>query len=220
MKNIFLIRHGESSQNCGINFVEGLPDHTVYLTPLGIQQAQEAAQGLTEYLEQHGVSTENSRIWSSPYKRARQTRDIFNEHLNIKDCSREDITLIEQQYGLFDSVDEAEWPIRFPAEYAQYSKYKDNQGKFYARCPGGESPFDVALRVHQFFGTIKRDEKSNIDNLFIFTHGCTLRAFLLRYFHYTPEWFEEQKNPKNCWIRRISKENGKAIDCGYINIGE
>lgn len=63
-----------------------------------------------------------------------------------------------------------------------------NYGKFYARLPLGESPFDVAIRVHQFMGTIHRDyEKHGVDTLFIFTHGTTLRTFLLRWFHYSPE---------------------------------
>lgn len=85
---------------------------------------------------------------------------------------------------------------------------------FYARLPLGESPFDVAIRIHQFMGTIYRDyEKNGIDTLFIFTHGTTLRAFLLRWFHYSPEWFHEEKNPKNCWIREIKDHE----DCGYIN---
>ena len=56
-------------------------------------------------------------------------------------------------------------------------------------------------------------EKHGIDTLFIFTHGATLRAFLLRWFHYSPEWYEDEHNPKNCWIREI--KDGK--DLGYIN---
>ena len=32
-----------------------------------------------------------------------------------------------------------------------------NFGKFYARLLLGESPYDVAIRIHQFMGTIRRD---------------------------------------------------------------
>ena len=68
--------------------------------------------------------------------------------------------------------------------------------------------------IHQFMGTIHRDmEKHGVDTLFIFTHGTTLRTFLLRWFHYSPEWYHEERNPKNCWIREI--EDGQ--DLGYIN---
>lgn len=64
-------------------------------------------------------------------------------------------------------------------------------------------------------GTIHRDyEKHGVDTLFVFTHGTTLRTFLLRWFHYSPEWYQEERNPKNCWIREI--RDGK--DLGYINL--
>lgn len=78
----------------------------------------------------------------------------------------------------------------------------------------GDSPYDVAIRVHGFMGTIHRDlDRHNIDTLIIFTHGTTLRAFLLTYLHYSPEWFQNERNPKNCWIREINDNK----DLGYIN---
>ncbi len=216
MKNLFLIRHGESSQNAGINFAEGLPDHLVYLTDNGVKQAQSAAVEFKRFLDGKKISTENSRIWVSPYTRTRQTCQEFNKVLNIADV-REDITLVEHQYGLFDGVPEEEWKRLYPNEHANYMKWVSNGGKFYARFPCGESPYDVAIRIHQFLGTINRDDiKYNIDNLFVFTHGTTIRAFLLRMFHYTPEWFAAEQNPKNCWIRHITKEDGRYIDNGYI----
>jgi broad specificity phosphatase PhoE len=63
-------------------------------------------------------------------------------------------------------------------------------------------------------GTIHRDfQKWGVNTLFIFTHGTTMRSFLMRWFHYSPEWYEEQRNPKNCQIREI--RDGQ--DLGYIN---
>ena len=145
--------------------------------------------------------------------RTRQTSEEFNKSLGISDI-REDITLTEQQFGLFDSLPEEDWGRLFPVEYAEYRRQRDNFGKFYARLPMGESPFDVAVRIHQFMGTIHRDfERHGIDTLFVFTHGTTLRTFLLRWFHYSPEWYHAEKNPKNCWIREIDGHT----DCGYIN---
>jgi len=156
----------------------------------------------------------SARIWRSPYLRTRQTSEEFNNFLKITDI-REDITLTEQQFGLFDSVPEEDWGRLYPCEFAEYQRQRQNYGKFYARLPLGESPFDVAIRVHQFMGTIHRDyEKHGINTLFIFTHGTTLRTFLLRWFHYSPEWYHEERNPKNCWIREIKDDK----DMGYINI--
>ncbi len=212
--HIFLIRHGESISNVGDNYIKRIPDHLVELTDLGKKQAYEGGVWLRNYCDNQGIGLENARIWCSPYLRTRQTSEEFNKSLNISDI-REDITLVEQQFGLFDSVPEEQWGNLYPKEYEEYVRQRKNGGKFYARLPLGESPYDVAVRVHQFMGTIHRDYKRHgIDTLFIFTHGTTLRAFLLRWFHYSPEWFHEEKNPKNCWIREI--KDGK--DCGYINI--
>ncbi len=211
--HIFLIRHGESISNVGENFEKRIPDHLVSLTENGKQQAFQNGQWLKKYCEENDVDMSKARIWRSPYLRTRQTSEEFNKSLCIADI-REDITLTEQQFGLFDSVPEEKWGQLYPAEFEEYQRQLNGYGKFYARLPLGESPFDVAIRVHQFTGTIYRDyEKHGIDTLFVFTHGTTLRTFLLRWFHYSPEWYHEERNPKNCWIREI--KDGK--DLGYIN---
>ena len=211
--HIFLIRHAESITNAGENYEKRIPDHLVSLTENGMKQAEEQGRRLAEYCRAKGVDLTRARIWRSPYLRTRQTSEEFNKSLGISDI-REDITLTEQQFGLFDSLPEEDWWRLFPVEYAEYRRQRDNFGKFYARLPMGESPFDVAVRIHQFMGTIHRDfERHGIDTLFVFTHGTTLRTFLLRWFHYSPEWYHAEKNPKNCWIREIDGHT----DCGYIN---
>lgn len=205
---IFLIRHGETTANVGDNYGPRLLDHLVPLTENGIIQANEAGKWLKDYCIQNNIALDNARVWRSPYKRTRQTSEEFNKHLCVKSVF-EDVALAEMQFGLFDSLRDEDWATRFPDEYAECKRHWDNEGKFYLRFPNGESPFDVALRVHQFMGTIKRD---TADPLFVFTHGITMRCFLLRWFHYPPEWYETEKNPGNCWIWLIN--NGK--DAGYI----
>ena len=161
--HIFLIRHGESITNTGENYVNRIPDHLVTLTARGVEQAQKNGAWLADYCNRQGVDLSRARIWRSPYLRTRQTADEFNKFLKISDV-REDITLVEQQYGLFDAIPDGEWARLYPNEYAEYTRQCSNLGKFYARLPLGESPFDVAIRVHQFMGTIHRDlEKHGVD---------------------------------------------------------
>lgn len=211
--HIFLIRHGESIANIGENYIKRIPDHLVSLSEKGKKQAFDNGIFLAKYCKERGICLDNARLWRSPYLRTRQTSEEFNKSLQISNI-REDITLIEQQYGLFDSIPYEEWEKLFPKEFEEYERQYKNYGKFYARLPLGESPFDVAIRIHQFMGTIYRDYvKHGIETLFVFTHGTTLRSFLLRWFHYSPEWFHEEKNPNNCWIREIIDSN----DLGYIN---
>ena len=211
--HIFLIRHGESMANAGENFAKRIPDHLVSLTEKGRAQARAAGEWLADYCRKNGIDTSRARIWQSPFIRTRETAEEFNKALGITDV-REDITLTEQQFGLFDAITDEQRRALYPNEYAEYIRQITNFGKFYARLPMGESPFDVAIRIHQFMGTIYRDyEKHGIDTLFVFTHGTTIRTFLLRWFHYSTEWYEQERNPKNCMIREIIDNR----DLGYIN---
>lgn len=210
---IFLIRHGESEANVGANYEKRLPDHLVPLTERGKEQAREGGRFLAEYCRREGLDLSRARLWRSPFLRTRQTAEEFNRSLGIVTV-REDITLTEQQFGLFDSLPVEEWERRYPDAYEEYCRQQNHLGKFYARLPMGESPFDVAIRVHQFTGTLYRDyEKHKADPIFVFTHGTTLRAFLLRWFHYSPEWYHAERNPKNCQIRAIDGDK----DLGYLN---
>ena len=212
--HIFLIRHGESMANSGENYEQKIPDHLVSLTERGKEQARKNGKWLAEYCAEKNIDLSRARIWRSPFLRTRQTCDEFNKFLKIDDI-REDITLTEQQFGLFDALPVEKWEELYPAEYEDYRRLCSNMGKFYARVPLGESPFDVAIRIHQFMGTIYRDyDKHGVDTLFVFTHGTTLRTFLMRWFHYSPEWYQAERNPKNCMIREIDGDR----DLGYINL--
>ena len=212
---IFLIRHGESMQNTGENFDIKLPDHKVYLTKEGENQADLAGKFLKEFTLENNIDISNATLWVSPFTRTRQTAKIINNHLNIKDV-KEDITLIEQRYGLFSDNPIEECRKRFPEQFELYDRYYQNDGKFYAKLPQGESPYDVALRMKQFIETIFRDLNEGKDTLFIVSHGTTIRAFLLNWFHYSPEWFNAEPNMENCAIRYIEKINGISTDNNYI----
>ncbi len=211
---IFLIRHGESIQNTGLNYELKLPDHKVYLSDNGKIQANEAGLYLKQYVDIHKIDLDNSTLFISPYTRTRETASIINKYLDIKDI-KEDIALIEQRYGLFSDNPIEECKQKFPEQFELYDKYYQNDGKFYAKLPQGESPYDVALRTRQFIDTIFRDYDKGKENFFIVSHGTTIRAFLLSYFHYSPEWFNSEPNLDNCSIRLIDKEE-KNIDKGYI----
>ena len=211
---IFLIRHGESIQNTHENF-DNLPDNKITLTQKGLDQADECGKFLMEYCKQNNVDLNNATLFVSPYERTRQTAKQINKYLNIADI-KEDVALIEHQYGLFDNIEEDEQGERYPDEYNLYQRYYNNDGKFYIKFPQGESPLDVALRARLFIDTLYRDIDEGIENFFVVSHGTTIRAFLLSYFHYSPEWFNAERNMKNCSVRLIEKIDGKNYDRDYI----
>ena len=203
---IFLIRHGQSIQNTKEKFNLRIPDHKVYLTERGVEQAKQTGIFLKNYIKQNNIRiNDTTTLWVSPYERTRQTAEVINEFLQILDI-KEDITLIEQRYGLFSDTSIEECKRKYPEQFELYDKYYQNDGKFYARLPQGESPYDVALRVKQFIDTMFRDIQEGKENFFVVTHGTVIRAFILDWFHHSPEWFNKEPNMENCSVRLIEKD--------------
>lgn len=207
--NIFLVRHGESKFN--ITKIKTVPDHVIPLTDKGIEQSEIAGGFLNDYFQHHKIK--GVRMWISPYLRTRQTSEhIFGQAQEYINDVREHINLCEQQWGLFDGLSNEEIENKYPDENQLYKEGEKFKGRFWVRMPLGESRFDVAVRVHQSFGTFHRD---NINNIIVVTHGTTLRAFVMQWLHKSPEWFEDEPNPGNCWIRLITNNQ----DLGYIHKG-
>ncbi len=217
---IFLVRHGQSISNVDARIYAEMSDHVIPLSDTGRRQASQAGAFLRDFFGKlpRDESFSAVRMWTSPYRRTRETADEIQSAIGnaVTLDRREHINLCEQQFGLFDGVPDEELPIRFPNEYAHYRKCIDHEGKFWARVPLGESRFDVAVRVRETFGTFLRDaERWQYKNIIVICHGVTLRAFVMQWLHLTPEWFEAETTPGNCWIRLI--DNGG--DQGYIYEG-
>lgn len=208
---ILLVRHGQSAANVDRTICKTLPDHAVPLSDLGHMQARAAGRFLRNYLTKSGLVGKHIRLWTSPYRRTRQTADALMETAgDVITDRREHILLCEQQFGLFDGHLDEDLPALFPREHAHYALAEAHEGRFWARMPLGESRFDVACRVHQSFGTFHRDaERHGIKTIVVICHGVTLRAFVMQWLHLTPEWFDAEKNPGNCWIRLIE---GRGVE--------
>lgn len=234
IKRIFLIRHAESEGNVNKAVHTYMADHAIPLSTEGFHQADEAGKFLVGWLEEnvrtektadYTLSVDSVRLWNSPYLRTRQTSDVIATRLGMGApkqwlCDRaESILLCEQQFGLFDGIPDEELPVLFPREHAHYKKCEDFEGRFWARYPQGESRFDVAQRVHQFFGTLQRDcERHAVQNVAIVSHGVTNRAFRMMWMHHKFEWFEAEPNPGNCSITLIEwdRTTSEYVDHGCI----
>ena len=127
--------------------------------------------------------------------------------------AREHLLLAEQQFGVFDGLSDSEREKEYAREQAYYEKCKKYEGKLWPKMPLGESRFEVCQRVHQAFGSFRRDaERHNIQNIVVVGHGTTNRAFVQMWMHKPWEWMHKEPNPKNCSVRLI--EDGE--DKGYI----
>jgi len=201
-----------TTMDFGTGLLDGL------LTSMGKQKGlNNAALAQVKDLIQKQASSGNvakARLWHSPYRRTRETARIVTGVANevISDV-REHILLCEQQFGLFDGLTREESFSKFPDEYDSFQHAKKFNGKFYARFPMGESPFDAACRVHQAFGTFKRDEEDkNVNDIIIICHGAISKLFTMMWLHKSPEWFEAEETCGNCGIRLIEDHKDK----GYI----
>ena len=207
-----LIRHCESTANNNENRLQRLPDHAVPLSFNGHGQAEQLGEFLKIYLSRWQKKI--FRLWVSPYTRTRQTADHVEPYIQewLID-RREHLGLVEQQWGLFDGLTDEEMIELYPQESEYYYRCKEHQGKFWARIPLGESPYDVANRVHESFGTFHRDyEKKSVEHNIIISHGTTNRAFAMQWLHKSPEWYDAEPNPVNGSVRLIED----TTDYGYI----
>jgi 2,3-bisphosphoglycerate-dependent phosphoglycerate mutase len=215
---ILLVRHGESLGNVDPSVHATTADHAVPLSERGHEQAREAGRHIARHFEAHATDeTRHTRLWLSPYRRTRETADALLETVGPWITDRvEHILLCEQQFGLFDGLNDAETMERFPREKTYYDLQCKFGGKFWARMPQGESRFDVAQRIHQAFGTLQRDAvQHGIRDIVVICHGVTLRAFVMMWCHLSPEWFEAEPNPANGAVRLIDH----GVDKGYLFAG-
>lgn len=199
-KRIILIRHGESEGNVNKNIYSVKPDYTLELTANGVMQAYEAGKELKNIINKESVFCYVSPMW-----RTRSTFEMISTFFTADQINYiEEPRLREQEWGHF----------RDAAEGVEVERIRDSYGSFYYRIPDGESAVDAFDRVSDFFGTFHRDcEKITFaENVLIVTHGMLIRLFLMRWFHWTVEQFEEYANPKNCQIIIMGiDERGKYV---------
>ena len=208
---IYLIRHAESAGNVDREIYKTVPDWKLPLTDIGHEQAKQMAEKLHQDIiceQQEFLSictfqiNDRIKLYCSPWHRTRQTAkpllDLFKEQIDYS----EDPRLREQDWGNF-AKDHLTKEI---------DDERDNFGRFFYRMPNGESGADVFDRISNFFGTLHRDfEKRDFPrHCIIVTHGNAIRIFLMRWFHWTVEEYEDIRNPSNCTVITMKKtENDK-----------
>lgn len=89
------------------------------------------------------------------------------------------------------------------------------QGHFFYRIPNGESAADAYDRVSGFNDTLWRSfgESDFASVCVLVTHGLMTRVFLMKWYHFSVEYFEDLRNVNHCEfvVMKRSKENQKYI---------
>lgn len=160
MRNILLMRHGESESNVGLPTSS---PKTVTLTKLGKEQAKCIAQ----YLKSHFSL---DLIVTSSYQRAKHTASptkLFFRSVPEKEWPVHEFTYLSSMHGEISTVHdrrplvEAYWEICDP---------------FYFDGPGSESFEQFIERVHQVLVYLKSMKEYN--TVVIFSHEQFIRALL------------------------------------------
>lgn len=189
---IVIVRHGQSRGNVDETEYSTVADWQVELTDRGKTQARASGETLRDIIGSSGKLF----VYTSPYKRCKQTlAEVLAACGDVPHTTREEPRLREQDFGNFQD----------PAAMKECKKARNAFGRFFYRFPNGESGADVFDRVSTWLESLYKElEHGNtIDEqttVLLCTHGLTGRLFLMRWFHWTVEEFEQTWNPPNAQL--------------------
>ncbi|KAF4979208.1 hypothetical protein FZEAL_4542 [Fusarium zealandicum] len=209
---IILVRHGQSEGNKNRDIHQTVPDHRVKLTSEGWNQAHDAGRRLRHLLR----PDDTLHFFTSPYRRTRETTEGILDSLtsdepgpspfrrsNIK--VYEEPRLREQDFGNFQPCS---------AEMERMWQERADYGHFFYRIPNGESAADAYDRVSGFNESLWRQfgEDDFASVCVLVTHGLMSRVFLMKWYHFTVEYFEDLRNINHCEFLIMRKQdNGKFL---------
>ena len=88
-------------------------------------------------------------------------------------------------------------------------------GHFFYRIPNGESAADAYDRISGFNESLWRSfgEDDFASVCVLVTHGLMTRVFLMKWYHFSVEYFEDLRNVNHCEfvVMRKNQDNGKYI---------
>ena len=173
MKNILLIRHGQSEWN-KLNLFTGFKN--IELSEQGIDEANKAGQNFKN------LNIKFDIVFTSELKRAQETAKIILKNLDQWDHLYgegkiiTDIKLNERDYGDLTGLNKKETADKFGEE--QVHKWRRGYSD---QPPNGESLEDVVRRVKIYFEESINPAIKSADNnnILIAAHGNSLRALLI-----------------------------------------
>lgn len=208
VRSIVLVRHARSTANLDPNIYRWTPDHVI---PLVDPEADPGAISAGSLIADLDFDPAHVCAWSSTYLRCAQTQELvlrraFGERAAAVH-RRESFLLREQEFGDWDGLTDEEMEERDPARWEKRRRMTDLAGRFYFRCPNGESRADVAQRLAVFIGKVHR---SRFEHHLIFLHGVTQRAFRLAWLNLSPAWFEKEPNPANASALLLRRDGAEG----------
>lgn len=205
MKNILLIRHGQSEWN-KLNLFTGFKN--IELSEQGIEEANKAGQNFKN------LDIKFNIVFTSELKRAQETAKIILQNLNQWDFLNNEgkiisnINLNERDYGDLTGLNKKETAEKFGEE--QVHKWRRGYSD---QPPNGESLEDVVRRVTKYFEEVMKPaiQSNENDNILIAAHGNSLRALLIVMNIYEPNNINSVELSTGVPIHVILKDNKFSI---------
>ncbi len=205
MKNILLIRHGQSEWN-KLNLFTGFKN--IELSDQGIEEANKAGQNFKN------LDIKFNIVFTSELKRAQETAQIILQNLDQWDFLNNEgkiisnINLNERDYGDLTGLNKKETAEKFGEE--QVHKWRRGYSD---QPPNGESLEDVVRRVKKYFEEVIQPaiQSNENDNILIAAHGNSLRALLIVMNIYEPHNINSVELSTGVPIHVILKDNKFSI---------
>ncbi|GIR68092.1 MAG: 2,3-bisphosphoglycerate-dependent phosphoglycerate mutase [Pelagibacteraceae bacterium] len=205
MKNILLIRHGQSEWN-KLNLFTGFKN--IELSEQGIEEANKAGQNFKN------LDIKFNIVFTSELKRAQETAKIILQNLDQWDFLNNEgkiisnINLNERDYGDLTGLNKKETAEKFGEE--QVHKWRRGYSD---QPPNGESLEDVVRRVTKYFEEVIKPaiQSDENDNILIAAHGNSLRALLIVMNIYEPNNINSVELSTGVPIHVILKDNKFSI---------
>lgn len=173
---LVLVRHGQSEGNVAAESAERdrldrievtARDPDVALSETGRQQAEAVGDWLARLPEDERPTV----VWTSPYRRARETAEIALGVIEAELDYRVDERLRDRDMGITDMLTASGIRAKYPEEAERRAWI----GKFYYRPPGGESWADVAGRVRAVLTDIANSQQN--DCVLVSAHDVVILLF-------------------------------------------
>ena len=205
MKNILLIRHGQSEWN-KLNLFTGFKN--IELSEQGIEEANKAGQNFKN------LDIKFNIVFTSDLKWAQETAKIILQNLDQWDFLNNEgkiisnINLNERDYGDLTGLNKKETAEKFGDE--QVHKWRRGYSD---QPPNGESLEDVVRRVKKYFEEVIQPaiQSEENDNILIAAHGNSLRALLIVMNIYEPHNINSVELSTGVPIHVILKDNKFSI---------
>ena len=205
MKNILLIRHGQSEWN-KLNLFTGFKN--IELSEQGIEEANKAGQNFKN------LDIKFNIVFTSELKRAQETAKIILQNLDQWDFLNNEGKIIsnnnlnERDYGDLTGLNKKETAEKFGEE--QVHKWRRGYSD---QPPNGESLEDVVRRVTKYFEEVIKPaiQSNENDNILIAAHGNSLRALLIVMNIYEPHNINSVELSTGVPIHVILKDNKFSI---------